>query len=85
MGLDLLVGVLNELLHIGEGSCHDAAEDKVEWLCPHPLFFEIINLKGAVRWDPKEKVSHMRSDIEGKLYNEGWIGLRSTPTTCTSQ
>jgi hypothetical protein len=27
----------------------------------------------------------MRSDIEGKLYNEGWIGLRSTPTTCTSQ
>ena len=67
---DVLFNKLKCFWNVGvivfEAACHDTAKDEVEWLCPSPVFFKIVDFKGTVDRNPKHLSVH------------GWKGGRKT-------
>jgi hypothetical protein len=86
---DRLVSLLEESRPVSEGARHHARVDEVELLAECPRVVQVVNLKSDVGWDAvmargrRVSIAGGRTarDAEGKTYNDGCIGLRSTPMT----
>lgn len=56
-GIYLLVALLDIGPIVGKAASHHTTHNKVEWLYPGPVFFEIVKLKGAVGRDTRDQVN----------------------------
>jgi hypothetical protein len=84
VGLSLLEALLEESWVVAEGGCHHSGMDIVEFMRPGPWFFHIVDFEAAVGWDAEWLVSLIYGRTIGlEAYKSGWVGLRSTPITCS--
>lgn len=47
----VLVCLVDIRLIVRKAARHYSAEEEIEWFGPGPFFFEVVHLKGAIRWN----------------------------------
>jgi hypothetical protein len=71
--------LLDESGPVGKTSYHHTAVDVIKF-APRPVHFDIIDLERAVRGSALYRQG-MAVSQRYMTYNDGWMGLRSTPMT----
>lgn len=83
-GGQVVVGLLEELLVVGDAAAEFTGVDVVEGPAVGPFRFEVVDLEDAVGRGPvlvsmTGQGSSLKTRAESVAYHLGWIGLKSVP------